>query len=79
MPGAGLVDAAVADGSLDPALDPDAVVFFARTVLLGLLVQRGSGLPGPDPAGWAALVERIVAGLAAPAAPATSAAAAAAR
>ncbi|MDA8276307.1 MAG: TetR family transcriptional regulator [Actinomycetota bacterium] len=56
-----LVEAAEADGTIDPALDPEAVLHLVRVVRLGLLLFRGSGLEAPDPAGWEQLVERIVA------------------
>jgi AcrR family transcriptional regulator len=56
-----LVDAAVADGTVAEGVDPEAVLFFVRTMALGLLVQRGAGIPKPDPASWDALVTRIVA------------------
>jgi AcrR family transcriptional regulator len=62
-----LVADAEADGSID-GLDPEAVLFLYRTLYLGLLLHRGSGLEGPDPEAWAALIERVVAGLARPAA-----------
>src|SRR6185503_16979715 len=56
-----LVQAALADGTVDADVDPEAVLFFVRTMHAGLLLHRGSGLDGPDPAAWAALVERVVA------------------
>lgn len=56
-----LVEAAIADGTVGPGVDPDAVLYFVRTVALGLLMQRAAGLPGPDIEGWADLVRRIVA------------------
>lgn len=56
-----LVEAAILDGTVVPGVDPDAVLYFVRTVALGLLMQRAAGLPGPDPEGWADLVRRIVA------------------
>ena len=40
--------AAEADGSID-GLDPEAVLFLYRTLYLGLLLHRGTGLDGPDP------------------------------
>ena len=55
-----LVDAAIADGTVADDVDPEAVLFFVRTLALGLLVQRGAGITGPDPASWDALVTRIV-------------------
>lgn len=56
-----LVDAARRDGTVDPDLDPEAVLFLVRILHLGLLLHRGSGLPGPDPEAWHALVHRVVA------------------
>jgi AcrR family transcriptional regulator len=56
-----LVDAALADGTVAAGVDPEAVLFFVRTMALGLLLQRGAGITGPDPAGWDALVHRMVA------------------
>jgi AcrR family transcriptional regulator len=60
-----LVDAAEADGTLR-GLDPDAVLFLFRMIYLGLLLHRGSGMAAPDPAGWGAVVERVVAALGRP-------------
>ena len=56
-----LVDAALADGTIDEGVDPEAVLYFVRTMHLGLLLQRGAGIQGPDPEAWNTLVERIVA------------------
>lgn len=56
-----LVDAALTDGTVADGVDPEAVVFFIRTVHLGLLLQRGAGIDPPDEAGWNDLVDRIVA------------------
>lgn len=56
-----LVDAALTDGTVADGVDPEAVVFFIRTVHLGLLLQRGAGIDPPDEAGWNDLVNRIVA------------------
>ena len=56
-----LVEAALADGTVAEDVDPEAVLFFVRTMALGLLLQRGAGIDGPDPASWDALVQRIVA------------------
>jgi AcrR family transcriptional regulator len=56
-----LVDAARHDGTVTDDVDPEAVLFLVRTLHLGLLLHRGSGLPGPDDAAWQALVRRIVA------------------
>jgi AcrR family transcriptional regulator len=56
-----LVEAAMVDGTIDDGVDPEAVLFFVRVLRLGLLIQRGAGLPSPDPASWDALMHRIVA------------------
>lgn len=61
-----LVAAAKEAGALDEGLDPEAVLFLYRTLYLGLLLHRGSGLAGPDPEGWEDLVERLVASLGRP-------------
>jgi AcrR family transcriptional regulator len=55
-----LVDAATADGTVAPDLDPEAVLYLVRTIQLGLLLQRGAGSPAPDPAAWRSLMQRIV-------------------
>ena len=64
-----LVEAAVADGTVAPGVDPDAVLYFVRTMALGLLLQRAAGLPGPDGDGWTDLVGRVVASFGDPAPP----------
>jgi AcrR family transcriptional regulator len=56
-----VVDQAVVDGTVAPGVDPEAVLYFVRTMALGLLLQRAAGLTGPDPAAWQDLVRRIVA------------------
>ena len=56
-----LAAAARRDGTVDDDIDPDAVVFLVRILHLGLLLHRGSGLPGPDDKAWQVLVERLVA------------------
>lgn len=53
-----LLAAAQAEGTVGGA-DADAALFLARVLNLGLVLHRGSGLPGPDPAAWRALVERV--------------------
>jgi BetI-type transcriptional repressor, C-terminal len=58
-----LLDAAYADGTLSEDLDPEAVLFFVRTVATGLLLQRAAGMPEPDPDAWNALVARVIASL----------------
>jgi hypothetical protein len=42
-------------------VDPQAVLFLTRVLRLGLLLHRGSGLPGPDQEAWESLVARLVA------------------
>ena len=56
-----LAEQARLDGTLDDDIDPDAVVFLVRILHLGLLLHRGSGLPGPDEKSWRVLVDRVVA------------------
>jgi AcrR family transcriptional regulator len=56
-----LVDAALEDGTVAEGVDPEAVLYFVRTMHLGLLLQRAAGIPSPDRASWDALVSRIVA------------------
>ena len=56
-----LVAEAQVDGTVSDDVDADAVLFLVRILNLGLLLHRGSGLPGPDDAAWQALVDRIVA------------------
>jgi AcrR family transcriptional regulator len=62
------VDAAIADGTLDEGVDPEAVLFLVRAVQLGLLVGRAAGIPTPDRAGWAELVGRVLVSFGAPSA-----------
>jgi hypothetical protein len=62
-----LVAEAQVDGTVDDGVDPDAVLFLVRILNLGLLLHRGSGLPGPDAASWQSLVDRIVASFGRPA------------
>ena len=57
-----LVEAAAADGSVAPGVDPDAVLFFVHTMQLGMLMQRAAGAGGPSREAWDDLVARIVAG-----------------
>jgi AcrR family transcriptional regulator len=56
-----IVDAAVADGTVAAGVDPEAVLYFVRTMHLGLLLQRGAGGTAPDEAAWNDLITRIVA------------------
>jgi AcrR family transcriptional regulator len=55
-----VVAEAEADGTVGDEVDPDAVLFLVRILNLGLLLHRGSGLPGPDDEAWQALVARLV-------------------
>jgi AcrR family transcriptional regulator len=61
-----LMDAAVADGALHPDLDPDAVLFLFRTLYLGQLLHRGSGLDTPDGTAWVQLVDHVARSLGRP-------------
>lgn len=54
-----LFEAATVDGTIDPALDPVAVLFLVRTLYLGVLLQRAAGGVPPEAAAWEALVRRI--------------------
>lgn len=55
-----IVDAAIADGTVDDDIDPEAVVHLVRAVHLGLLLQRAAGIEGPDPETWRTLLQRLV-------------------
>jgi AcrR family transcriptional regulator len=55
-----LVEAAATDGTVAGDIDPEAVIFFVRTIGLGLLLQRAAGLPAPDSEAWGTLVNRVV-------------------
>jgi len=61
-----LVRQAIADGTFAADVDSEAVLYFIRTVGLGLLVQRAAGSKAPDAAGWADLIGRILASIGAP-------------
>lgn len=56
-----LVEAALTDGTIDDDVDPAAVLYLVRVLRLGLLLQRGAGIPSPDPEAWQALMHRVVA------------------
>lgn len=62
-----LLAAAVADGTLATDVDPEAVLFYIRSVGLGLLLQRAAGVPAPDPDAWSSLLARLIASLGDPA------------
>ncbi|HKY65428.1 MAG TPA: TetR/AcrR family transcriptional regulator [Acidimicrobiales bacterium] len=67
-----LVAEAQVDGTVGDDVDADAVLFLVRILSLGLLLHRGSGLPGPDADAWQSLVARLVASFGADAAPTTT-------
>ena len=56
-----LVQAAIADGTVAADIDPETVLFYVRTLALGLLLQRAAGGKTPDPAHWDRLMRRIIA------------------
>jgi hypothetical protein len=56
-----LVEAALADGTVAPDVDPEAVLFFVQTMHLGMLLQQAAGAARPDQRSWEDLVARIVA------------------
>jgi AcrR family transcriptional regulator len=58
-----LIDSARADGTLEPDVDTEALLFLFRTLYLGTILHRGSGLPGPDPEAWEALLARLAAAI----------------
>ena len=58
-----LLDAAVADGTLASDVDPEAVLFYMRSVGLGMLLQRAAGVPAPDPEAWESLLGRLLASI----------------
>jgi AcrR family transcriptional regulator len=66
-----VVDAAQAEGSLDPSIDPHAVVQLMQAIGLGFLLQEAMGLDSPSAQGWAHLIDRIVDGLGNPSTPGT--------
>jgi AcrR family transcriptional regulator len=55
-----LVDQAMVDGTVASDLDPEAVLYLVQTINLGLLLQRGAGLVGPDLARWDELISRVI-------------------
>jgi AcrR family transcriptional regulator len=61
-----LLEVASGDGTIASDIDRDAFVYFLRTVGLGLMLQRGAGLPAPAGSGWEDLIARIVAGFGQP-------------
>lgn len=56
-----LVEEGKADGTIDAALDTDAVVKLAHAIGLGFMLYRTLDTPLPDPDGWHAVVARLLA------------------
>jgi AcrR family transcriptional regulator len=61
-----LVDAAMADGTVAPDGDPEAILYLIETIRLGLLLQRAAGMEPDDQDSWAHLIRRLVTDLARP-------------
>jgi AcrR family transcriptional regulator len=61
-----LLEAASVDVTVGRDVDPDAFLYFVRTVRLGLMLQRAAGLPAPTGGGWEDLIARIVASMGEP-------------
>jgi AcrR family transcriptional regulator len=61
-----ILESATLDGTVAEDIDPDAFLYFIRTVRLGLMLQRGAGLTAPTGGGWEALIARIVEGFGEP-------------
>jgi AcrR family transcriptional regulator len=59
-----LFEAATRDGTISPALDPGVVLYFVRTIYLGLLLQRAAGSVPPDPDAWERILRRVTAAVA---------------
>jgi AcrR family transcriptional regulator len=55
-----LLERGVADGSVDPDLDLEAVTRFCMTLAFGSLVVRALQLPPPDPDAWDTLIDRLL-------------------
>ncbi len=60
-----IIEAAKADGSVDPAVDTDAAVRFCHAVGLGFLLYEALELDLPLSEPWEALITRLVVALAA--------------
>ena len=59
-----VLEAAKADGSLDPELDTDSLVAFCHAVGLGFLIFDAIELDLPQPTPWEDLITRLVVALA---------------
>jgi AcrR family transcriptional regulator len=60
-----IIEAAKADGSVDPTIDTDAAVRFCHAVGLGFLIYEAIDLDLPLAEPWEALITRLVVALAA--------------
>lgn len=60
-----LVEAAKADGSVDPELDTESLVTFCHAVGLGFLLFDAIHFPLPQPRPWEQLITRLVTAVAA--------------
>ena len=54
---------AVADGIIDPAVDPDSVTSFFSSWILGMIVHRAVGRPKPDVDAYSAMADRVTSSL----------------
>jgi AcrR family transcriptional regulator len=61
-----VLEAAKADGSVDPTLDTDSLVTFCHAVGLGFLIFDAIGVDLPRPGPWEHLITRLVAAVATP-------------
>ncbi len=55
-----LVDEAKDDGRIDPGLSTGALVRLCHAVGAGMTLLHETGLPNPDPAEWAAVIDRLI-------------------
>lgn len=67
-----IIEAAKADGSVDPGVDTDSAVRFCHAVGLGFLIYDALDLDLPAPAPWEDLITRLVVAMAAPTTPPTA-------
>ena len=55
-----LIDEAKTDGTVDPALDTDAIVTLCHSIALGFLLFRSIDRELPTPDAWRAVIDRLV-------------------
>ena len=55
-----LFDEAKADGRIYPALSTAALVRLCHAIGDGMTMLQDTGLPNPDPADWAAVIDRLI-------------------